>query len=305
MTPKRRTFLVAVGILLSTAAVTWFITIFYRAFSFLERTEITAALLVAFGCAGELWLLLPKPPTDKVKLKVFESKKHFLEKIIGGMVAIGVTVELIVLPVSLNETAKLAGKNLELERQLALARTNISRIDPMNQRVFDVDIYATVFLSLVDGEEKGFTFPTEDHNGGTWAFLECGTASDIKIIGLLLRCYKCSEGCTLLSEKPVRVFFARFAEKEHMEASGSAYGDTVSELYKRVTALRLNLPFSPYTTTIHKGAAELILNGTIHKQFDITGQPKLLLDTNKPGRYIQTFIRAPESPLTNSAAVGK
>src|ERR1035441_5324896 len=115
---------------------------FLSSFSLLDWVEIGGSVLVAFGCLGELWLLLSKPPADSEKLIRFDAKKHFLERIAVGMVAVGVSMELVALPISLRQTAQLVDKNLKLERHVA-------SLEPRKQPI--ASISATVRL-LVKGD---------------------------------------------------------------------------------------------------------------------------------------------------------
>src|ERR1017187_2742829 len=94
--------------------------------------DIVGTSLVALGCLGELWLLLRHSPTEPKELRVFESKKHFCEKIFVGMVAVGVSMELFSLPASLHETAKLVQQNIKLQQQMEETSNNVVKIDPLN-----------------------------------------------------------------------------------------------------------------------------------------------------------------------------
>jgi len=75
-------------------------------FSTLGWIEILAAAFVAVGCIGELILVFQKSPPETEAAKIFEKKKHRLERVFVFMVAIGVSVELLVLPFGLREAAR-------------------------------------------------------------------------------------------------------------------------------------------------------------------------------------------------------
>src|SRR5258706_9909515 len=109
------------------------------AFSLAAWTEIAAASLVAIGCMGEFFWIFRKPPPEDSRdfLKAFETRKRKWEISFALMVAIGVTAELIMLPISLKDV-------LELETQLGQTKTNVTKIDPINQPLSDVFALVTV-----------------------------------------------------------------------------------------------------------------------------------------------------------------
>ena len=126
-----------VSIMIHTHAM-WtmmFMFSFLEGFPLLACSEILAALLVAIGCIGELILVFQKPPLKEEESRAFEKRKHFLERVFVCMVAIGVTMELALLPLSLRESArlnkeagdarKLAAESNERSKQLDLARIGL------------------------------------------------------------------------------------------------------------------------------------------------------------------------------------
>jgi hypothetical protein len=118
---------------------------FLASFSLLDCSEILAGALVAVGCIGELVLVFRKAPSGENELKVFEKRKHVLERVFVCMVAIGVTLELGLLPASLGEVVELQNTNLvlrsnvaALELQVAQTSNNVVKIDPLNQRIAEL-----------------------------------------------------------------------------------------------------------------------------------------------------------------------
>ena len=88
---------------------------FLATFPLLDSFEMLAAALVAIGCVGELVLLFQKTPLSEEELRRFEKKKHFRERGFVCMVAIGVTMELICLPMGLIDVATLHKQTTALE----------------------------------------------------------------------------------------------------------------------------------------------------------------------------------------------
>ena len=106
---------------------------FWSTFSILDWIEIVAAVLVAIGCIGELYLVFKNPPKDDEVLKRFEKKKHLLERVFVCVVALGVTTELVALPFALKESAKLQAEVERLKSEnlklMLLALPRDARLD--------------------------------------------------------------------------------------------------------------------------------------------------------------------------------
>jgi|ERR1035441_882864 hypothetical protein len=245
------------------------------------------------GCLGELWLLLRNLPTESEDVKRFESKKHVFERVFVGMVALGVTMELIVLPKSLNESAKLISKNLELERQLGLTRTNVAEIDPMNQPVFDISASAVIYVKK-----------------GSYKFNSIPAINTVAIIHIMqtnafilgnVPIYLSAKSYTTTSihlptnrTAPIEDMYVLHLEwpqkwKSMLHMLGEK-APNVSALLNSCNGLMIRVMFLPEGAEICAGIADLVINGSVHKQFDIVGK----VDGHEDYRNV---VRSPFSPL--------
>jgi len=129
-------------------------------FTWDSSLEIFGALLVAIGCIGELWLICIKPPKGIGKLKNFERKKHFREKIFVGMVALGVSMELIALPSSLSEVQQLKKVNLELEAKIQPRRISPQAQARIMKRLKDVP-KVTIDLYWMPSDRESFVLASQ------------------------------------------------------------------------------------------------------------------------------------------------
>lgn len=94
---------------------------FLPSFWFWVSFEVLAALLVAFGCAGEWWLH-HHPAGRKKKEK---DEHHALESKFIGLVVIGVTMELFCLGHSINEGVKLENSVSQANKQVEDTKSNL------------------------------------------------------------------------------------------------------------------------------------------------------------------------------------
>lgn len=102
---------------------------FLESFPLLACCDMLAASLVAIGCIGELRLVFQKTPLRIEEFKAFEEKKHFRERVFVCMVAIGVTMELALLPLSLGESARLHKEAAEARRLAAASNERSGRLE--------------------------------------------------------------------------------------------------------------------------------------------------------------------------------
>ena len=137
----------------------------------LNAIEITAAALVAFGCLGEMWLLIKQPPSEEDILIRFEKKKHFWERLFVCMVAAGVTIELILLPINIKEAEELKASNLKLKKQVEeLTKANLElkaefawrTLTPAQKNEFHAFVSqrptGTIWVSFVASDPESFLY---------------------------------------------------------------------------------------------------------------------------------------------------
>jgi hypothetical protein len=111
-------------------------------FSIWELLDIVGTFLVAIGVLGELWLLVKKFPCNPTNFPPLEFKKHKFETVFLLTVCVGVSLELIALPISLYKT----------HVEIRTINNNVTKIEPVNQPLSDI----SAFVSLT---VKGKIFP--------------------------------------------------------------------------------------------------------------------------------------------------
>lgn len=88
-------------------------------------------------------------------------------------------------------------------------------------------------------------------------------------------------------------------DKSSIRAIG-IHNPTVSDLYEYVNALKISVEFLPYVAEIRSGTADFVINGIIHKQFDIIGNTNPPISADRVPTHFITVIAAAESTITNS-----
>lgn len=255
-------------------------------FSFLDWAEIGGSFSVASGCLGELWLLVQKPPLDPKELQTWDSKKHFLERIFVTMVAFGVSLELVCLPISLRKTAELVDKNLQLEQQIAETSTNVVKIDPLNQLVSDIFILATINVKGTNFVES----PLWGSPAVAWVEL-CDNRTNVGRVSIQssdpffstlgefseLQALDFNRVNFMDGQSPGHGYILRFQPNPLMLGSGFrvTYPPKAIDVVSNLHMLLISTKFIPHDSEIMSGAAYLVLNGCIRMHFDILPQKAL------------------------------
>jgi hypothetical protein len=87
-------------------------------FSIWDWSQIVGTAMVLIGVSGELFLLVKKYPFNPTNFSPLEPSKRKLEIISVVILLVGLMLELIALPHSLLEAARLNNENLKLEKQV-------------------------------------------------------------------------------------------------------------------------------------------------------------------------------------------
>lgn len=257
-----------------------------------ELVEIVGAVIVIIGVWGEFWAerrQFSDDPNDLMptSLKGKKWEEFFWRILLSGLAVelVGLIFALIVSNVEISGLKKEATdarlETAKLEQQIAQTSTNVDKIDPLNQPILDIFCLlrfkvrqrANILITNLDSPWIASIFLCETNIASFSSYSELEAD---KVISMPFRLHIVGQDSSPPLPYPSDLDYCAYYLKFHTDTAGDAERIGVRhktmDAISNVVMLAIFARFLPHDTEVLGGSAEIIINGSVSKEFTIYTQ---------------------------------